>query len=340
MVDLAEKNQEVQMSFLNVALAFALTMLVVSTAVSQVVRLLQTTVKLRRTRLRQMLDQFMANDVQPVIQRELWRLNTVLSKKGEPSQIAEAASAILSNANGEKATPPALALFNEEELADFVEVSTEELIERLKRSDLGKTILTELGDAAEAVFDELGRRYEIVGDSFSESFRKYSRRWAIAIAFVLAALVNIDSVQILDTYIKNERMTRTIVAHVDELVEKQIELAEMTATVPYADSSLEDLSEQYGKLEEQIAFLSSSGFPIGWSYFPYALIADGGLEDVETTDWVMWIVGIILTGILAGLGTPFWYDAITGITRVAQRARLAKGSSQTQARKNCLPKAQ
>jgi hypothetical protein len=38
----------------------------------------------------------------------------------------------------------------------------------------------------------------------------------------------------------------------------------------------------------------------------------------------MWILGILLTGVLAGLGAPFWYDTVVGISRIAERSSNAK----------------
>jgi len=34
-----------------------------------------------------------------------------------------------------------------------------------------------------------------------------------------------------------------------------------------------------------------------------------------------WAIGIVLTALLAGLGAPFWYDAVSSISRVARASR-------------------
>ena len=39
-----------------------------------------------------------------------------------------------------------------------------------------------------------------------------------------------------------------------------------------------------------------------------------------------WILGIVLTGLLAGLGSPFWYDAVAGLSRVVKNAGKVKGA--------------
>ena len=35
----------------------------------------------------------------------------------------------------------------------------------------------------------------------------------------------------------------------------------------------------------------------------------------------MWLFGCLLTACLAGLGTPFWYDAVSSLMTIAQRSR-------------------
>ena len=63
------------MLFLDAALAFALTMLVVETAVTQIVSLLRTTANLRRDKLQKMLTEYFNNKLNPVVKRELNRVN-------------------------------------------------------------------------------------------------------------------------------------------------------------------------------------------------------------------------------------------------------------------------
>ena len=40
--------------------------------------------------------------------------------------------------------------------------------------------------------------------------------------------------------------------------------------------------------------------------------------------WVLWLLGVLLTAVLAGLGAPCWSDTASGIARLAQKTRSGK----------------
>ena len=144
------------MPILDAALAYALTMLVVATAVTQLVRLAQHFLGRRGSEFRKMLDEFYTGELKPVVQRELDRLQ---ARAGDAmtEEILHAAARV----------SDAQTLFTKDEMARLAWASTEEIRERLKRSELGNTMLQQLGDRAETVFNELGRRYEVVGERFT-----------------------------------------------------------------------------------------------------------------------------------------------------------------------------
>jgi hypothetical protein len=262
-----------------------------------------------------MLAEFWEQELQSVITREFARLQ---SKVG--SQVSSRLSDLPDQLKNTQ-------LFGQEEFAKLVDVSTEELTERLKRSQLGRRLLAELGDDAQPIFDELGRRYEVVGDRFTESFRQHSRWWATGVALVLALAVNIDSIHIANSYIRSQTLRKGAIAQMDAIV------ANYEAQVAAVDDtegpvSKETLRKAISESREQVLALTTIGFPIGWSYFPHAGLKAGKSVDFERRNnpggWLMWVFGIVLTGILAGLGAPFWYDTVTGISRVVQRARVAR----------------
>jgi len=312
------------MPILDAALAFALTMLVVATVVTQIVSLLRNTVKLRNSQLQLMLKKYFNKELQPVVKRELNRLQKEVTEN-VASNLEEAVKDFnLSN------------LFISEQLTTLTEVTTEELTEKLKRSALGETLLKGLGDKAKAIFDELGRRYEVVGQEFTETFRKYSRRWATVVALLLALVVNIDSIHIVDSYIRDESMRQGVIAQRDAFVEDYNALIASLEKENARDSvTKEELEEAFSNSRGQLDFLTRVGFPIGWTYFPHAGLKEGKSNDFERRNnlggWLMWMLGILLTAVLAGLGAPFWFDTVTGISRVVQKVRARQKDARSPA---------
>jgi hypothetical protein len=302
------------MFILDIALAFALTMLVVAMVATRVVRILNHVLRLRNDEFNKMLKEYFEKELHPVITRESHRL-----KKRIDDNIA----AQFTNAAKELQIKD---IFHNEELGKLVEASTEELIERLKRSSLGQKLLTELGEEANIVFNELGRRYEVVGEKFTESFKKHSRYWATIVAFFLALTFNVDSIYILDSYIKSEGMRQNVIAQRDALIESYNGLKKsLEQDTEKAAVTKTDLENAFGDFKEEINVFENGAFPIGWSHFPHSALMGDGSDDFKfrnsDSGWIMWVAGIILTAFLGGLGAPFWYDTVSGVAHFTQRTR-------------------
>ena len=302
------------MPYLDATLAFALTMLAVSSLVSYLVKLMRGTAKIRNEVMKKMLKDYYDEEIKPVITREINRLSTDV-KKGVSKKL-------LVETNNYKPN-----LFTNKEMETLVEATTEEIQERLKRSTLGTQLLTDLGEKADAVFDELGKRYEVVGKKFTESFRDGLKWWTFGVALVLALVINIDSIHIAKTYINNQEARNVVIAQKDAFEQ---DYNDLLTTIDEEDKDTvtkQELEQAFRDSQEQLNVVTGAGFPIGWSYFPHAYFQgeNGTSKDFLVRDnffgWVTWILGTLLTGMLAGLGAPFWFDVVRGISRTVQSVK-------------------
>lgn len=306
------------MPYLDAALAFALTMLAIATLVTQIVSLVKNTAKVRRQGLQDMLTEYFRSDFVPVVDRELSRL-----KKTVDEGVTEELGSLLGKFK------PSM-VFNKVQVEGLVNMTTTELLEQIKRSDFGQKMLKDLGDKANEVFDELGKRYEVIGNKFTESFRKESAKWAFGIALILALLLNVDSIFVVTSYVNNASLSQSVIAQKDAFVNDYNALEEQLAI----DGSKqvftkEDLEQAFEDSRVQLTTVTTAGFPIGWSYFPHSYFQEEhrSSADFQTRNtflgWVSWLAGILITAALAGLGGPFWYDAVASVTRVVQGTRAA-----------------
>jgi hypothetical protein len=312
------------MPILDAALAFALTKLLVATVVSQIINLMRRLARTRRKQMAAMLEEYFKAEIKPVVDREMHRLSNRLDGK---------ATNLLSDAAGELNETD---LFPPAELERLERVSTAELIEKIKRSTLGAQLLTELNEEAKSIFDELGQRWEVVGDRFTQSFRAHTRYWATAVALLLALALNIDSIFIADSYIRDHQLAEAVTAQIDEIrtdAERAIEAARDTSATLVGDTLT------FRRLEAQMDRLTQAGLPIGWRHYPHACVvtsadraANRSARDACSarsgrSGLALWILGILLTAGLAGLGAPFWYDAVNGVARVARLGRTRSGAA-------------
>lgn len=307
------------MPFLDAALAFAITIFVVAIAVTQINNLIQKLSKVRRKQMKILLTDYFKNELEPVIKREVSRMQITI--KTTAADKFEKMAADLTEGD----------LFSEEEISKIIDVSTEEIVERIKRSELGDKLLQKYGDEAKTIFNELGKRYEVIGLKYTESFRKHSRLWATGVAVVLALILNIDCIFIANTYIKSENIREGVIVQMNDILSDYETKVATLDSVPNTVLA-EDIRNSLDENKKQINVLTHSGFPIGPSYFPHVDFIRDVLNKTtvakldqrntaSTKDWILWIAGILLTGFLAGLGAPFWYDAINGINRFAQKAK-------------------
>jgi hypothetical protein len=334
------------MPLLDAILAFAVTMLVVATVVSLLVDVCHKVFALRKEDFEVMLVEFNEKELTPVIDRELARLTATLTPEKitdiqnalarynatprakalqEADLAAQAApdnTTAIANAQVAAVAKAKVDLLQENPQAVRIHLTTDELIEKLKRTELGTTILTTLGDKAKTVFDELAKRYEVIGEKYTAIFRKKARWIATGVALVLAIALNIDTVNVLQAYMSDQTLREAVVAKYSKAVADHEAAAKAQGTNADKQSNLEELKASVAKAQMEITGLNSAGFPIGYSYFPWHRP-----NGVSLFLCLSWIVGIALTAFFAGLGSPFWFDVVRGVAHMTQGAKQDKAKS-------------
>ena len=339
------------MPFLDAALAFALTMLAVSTASGQLLDLGRKIFNRRSANLEKMLTAFCEEELAPVVEREMNRLSDRTDEKVR--EVLGAATRVMARSGAGPLLGVETGASVGRGTSKIERLSTSDLVERVKRSELGAHLLRELNDEAEVVFEQIGERWDRAGEAATESFRKRSGWWASLAALLLALTINVDSWYILDSYMNDRALTADVVAQFDSV---RSSAADAMARIAAADSSmaeieaalgtdslaarraLDELTADFQATAASVNRLEDSGLPVGWTEFPYACVgtaAGGPTSAACATEhgrqlW-KWVVGIALTAILAGLGAPFWYDTVSGITQLARAVRGPKGGGGGQA---------
>ena len=149
---------------------------------------------------------------------------------------------------------------------------------------------------------------------------------ATVVAMLIALIFNVDSINILGSYIRNPAMSSAIAAKSDQALANYKAQLEKLQAPTENEAVLKQLQEHQAQLQKEFNQLTSMGFPIGWSYFPYWPYSPSspnplGSEYVGAPTWEVrlhWLAGIALTSLLAGLGAPFWYDVIMKISHLTR----------------------
>jgi hypothetical protein len=224
-------------------------------------------------------------------------------------------------------------------------LTDEELITRLKASEVGRAIAERLPPAdAAAELARLAAKFASYGRAASESFARRSRVWTCALGFLLAFALNIDTFNLLARYMADPSLAESILAHPQAILAAPPQ-DDTAPTGPAADA-LTEAQRLVIDASRTVAGLSTT-FPIGWTLYPNCagtagdprclalrdrmpapppaapkfwsfLSFLGVVGDVARADpagFLRWLAGIVVTGALLGLGTPFWVEVLNNFLR-------------------------
>ena len=121
-------------------------------------------------------------------------------------------------------------------------------------------------------------------DRLGGAFRRRMQIIAIVVGVTIAAALNVDTGAILTTLWRDPVLRQAVVTQANQLQEAEIQAGETP--------SAEDIAKNVEKL-------NVLSLPIGWSPKNIPTTANG---------WVAKIIGILLSGMAAAQGAPYWFD--------------------------------
>jgi hypothetical protein len=190
--------------------------------------------------------------------------------------------------------------------APEVWAQAQESIAQMPDSGL-KVVLTNSINQANKTIETLSKQ---VGDWFDgemnrlSSLYKQATQWRlIIIGLIIAGGFNIDTIAITNDLLVNPTRREAIVAQSQTLVNAQGQVVQQG--VP-----LEDLTAQLAELE----------LPIGWG--------DNGVPvGSGVWDYLLKILGILVTAFAVSQGAPFWFDLLNKVTNLRSGTRPQDAAS-------------
>ncbi|HSW13589.1 MAG TPA: hypothetical protein VLI06_12165 [Solimonas sp.] len=110
-----------------------------------------------------------------------------------------------------------------------------EFLERLRASAVGKAILVQHTVKTETIFAELLSRFTAYGRASTEAFARKSRIGTVVIGFGLALLANIDSFQLLNRYLTDPALTAKVVERSEAILAGELRKADTDAVAVSMD---------------------------------------------------------------------------------------------------------
>ncbi|MEM6727848.1 MAG: hypothetical protein AAF618_05055 [Pseudomonadota bacterium] len=235
-------------------------------------------------------------------------------------------------------------------------LTTYAFVQRLAETEIGRA----LGKDVEAVtMKALTRGFERFKTASNEFFRKRARTATMASAFVLAFTVNIPAGSIFTYVMENPDLAADIASGAEAAVtanQEQIEARNAALATALAETEADALLDPE-KADAAIAASEELALALGdlkatitetRGLFNLPLGYDGlwaretcGAEEaasfwatsaacLSASGFWFWVVNVALSGVLIGLGGPFWYRVYAGLSQTAQVLRALGGGARSE----------
>jgi hypothetical protein len=332
------------MNWLEAMLAFALTMVALSTMVTAIMEVFHRFVRSREAGFQVM--------TQKLFDEVIWPRLGSRGSMGQDQARTEFIRALTRNpvattssgtANG-KSRGKLLALigtvwkgiantFAPDRVAGM---SAMEFMERFAGTQIGKTLATEAGDYVSTAINDLAQKFDRFGAGASQLFYHKARAISVGVSIVLAFAINVDAVRLFQSYLHDQPLRQRVIEKQEQFGEKMrdtnatLEKVKSDPKAKDAQSELDAIKKGLADVQTGIGDLRTLGVPIGHDYYPWCegKKEKGGFKDsacksqptsfyepLETSEGWSWFGSVLLAGLLIGLGAPFWFDLASGLSK-------------------------
>jgi hypothetical protein len=318
------------MNLLEGSIAFALVLAGLATLCTVLIEILHRLAGLRAEGLTQMLDAYFDTVFKPGLRDD--EVDTLR---------ADLMATLTLSALREKIHPPTgsslLGTLYRHRLLRANVVSTEEFLQRLPDAKVFQRLKARPGQEAAALIADLVDKYEQYGAAASDYFKRRAQLLSLLMGIALALFANIHAVRIFDTFVKSPELAQRMEVQAGAI---QRAIAQQPAAT---GAEAGKLDEQVGEALATLKAYQELGLPIGWGYYPNCfadgandprckatLAANGDTDAIcqggsvcktllrDPAAGLLWLFTVVFTGILIGLGGPFWFDLAMRLSQVKQ----------------------
>ena len=288
------------MPYIDAALAFAITMLVVAMIVQQLI--IFPLRPFRRQQLINSLRDFFSNHLEPVITKRVddlaaqlgGQLDDAMRKDLQASQarlkqsqehMAEMRKNLIAKLNRDMVAVPGVDHADRQannqakkptEIGNsvthqnlrgeaIIRVSADEIVGLIRRSNTGKEIEAALGDKADELFDELKVRYDEVRNVYRGFLRQNARLAAILVGTLFALAFNINTFTLLSVYISSDAARVAVIEQMGTIqAQVQADCTTEAAVNAPEGSPLFEKCSSIPSMQAQVSLLQNT-MPMGWS---------------------------------------------------------------------------
>ena len=297
------------MQWLEAALAFSVVMMLLSTVVAAIVEFFQRMLKWRQDDLQSLVEYVYEDVIEPTL------------KKAHKSNIEDAntfanqiTKARISSAR--KQVSQSIPILKDQRLTSLPE---EDFLARFASTNAGRALYEVAASQGKEYLDiylnDLVDRFEEYGEHTRKYFAKRASLVSCIVAILLAFFFNIHAFSIFSSLVTDPVMRSVVIAQGQEISQRITDTKTLDENL-----SLNEYIEQSGaNMEAYKEELNDLGIPIGWK--------DGFLSLPNCDDMcnALHYITLFFTGILIGLGGPFWFNIYKRLFTITNTTRQLIG---------------
>ena len=183
-----------------------------------------------------------------------------------------------------------------------------------------RTALVTLIDEAQGDVEKARQNIEAWYDAMMDRVAGwYKRRTAVlmlGLGIAIAAVLNADTINIANALARDGALRSSVV----NAAERRLDSSGQTAPGTTDAQATKDLQRAYDDVK-------ALGLPIGWAWAP-ASPNDPRAFPLGFGDWILKVLGILLSGFAISQGAPFWFDLLNKVMVIRSTVKPAEKSQE------------
>jgi hypothetical protein len=151
-------------------------------------------------------------------------------------------------------------------------------------------------------------------------YKRQVQKTLLLIAFILAAVMNIDSIRIARDIPHDEALRSQMVQQIPKLIPEQgLFGQENVLKADNVSAEVELLKKRYQILQKTTNELETVELPIGWKGFGFIS------QSFQWYDWLLMVLGWFISAFAASMGADFWFSSIGKVINLRSAGKPASG---------------
>jgi hypothetical protein len=225
--------------------------------------------------------------------------------------------------------------------AQYVPVDGADLLKVLEGTDAWQQIGVKNASVRNELVSKIGHAYEDLGDDAYGVFDRRARAISIVVGIVFALVFNVNAIRLIDVFVNQPAARQATLKKQGAILDLYAESRKNGGSA--GEVTVAQLNGDVDDLRKTLARLETPGLPVGFDWYPWCRTDNDPQCPLEWPDWknfAPWLLGVLLTGLLVGLGAPFWYDVVSRLSKTARQLKSGEAPAGQTPQRGSTPPAE